>query len=164
MAVQNVILDSRVHRTIWLTKDETSPINIVADTTGYLVYLMSDGTTDTVTIIDPAGHKASYPCTNTYKPPLCGSVTINQVVNNNVQFQMGVDDALYRIIELDVNWCKLSICELMAVTYYPATAPGTVINALLYQAAGRPLVQIPDGGLKQPPHLDSFPMLKLKTA
>ena len=149
MALVNVILDNRIHRTLRISTD-ANQINL-APQSDYVVQLRVVGGKDTLTISRAGYLVASIPCTNTYTPPASGT-QIATISNDSCQFNMTIPDDQYRIVELQQSICDESQGYFTIQAYTSAAAPLMTTNLLMYENPAGSVIPM-DSGLKVPPDL-----------
>jgi hypothetical protein len=151
MAIQDVVLDNRIHRTLPISTDQNL-INLVPNST-YNVYLKVVNGKDMIYITNKNGTAvASFPGVKAFTPPACGT-RIPTILNPSCQFLMQIDDLLYRIVELQQSLCDPGQGTLVIQSYTPASAPLLTTNTLIYTAPAGNVIAMADGGLKVPPNL-----------
>jgi hypothetical protein len=150
MALHQIILDSRIHRTVRLSTD-TQEYNL-APSSGYVVLLRSINGRDTLTVSRGGQLIWSIETNQTFTPPNTGT-SIHQIQNPAKQFQVTIDDTQYRILELEQNLCDPAHGILYAQSYATAAAPLSPTHGLVVQPTGGQMVAMGDGGIKVPPYL-----------
>lgn len=143
-----MILDNRVHRTVKISG--ATEYNLVPSSP-YTVLLKVIGGKDTLVVSKDGNPIASIPSTKTFTPPACPS-PVAKIDNPSCQFQLDIDDQLYRIIELQQNLIDPNAGTALIMGSVSGNLPPSYSHTLLYNVNG---VAIPmsDGGFKVPPDL-----------
>jgi hypothetical protein len=149
MAKWPIILDNRVHRTIRISTAAAEYPLVPASP--YKVLLTIIGGKDNLVISKPGMTTITLPCTKTFTPPACPS-PVSSVNNASCQWNLQVDDSLYRIIELQQNLIDPTTGTVMVVASTSASFPPTITNTLLVHVPGL-VTPMDDGGFKVPPDL-----------
>jgi hypothetical protein len=149
MAVQKVILDNRVHRTVPISTD-AKEYNLVPHSPYDILLKVIDGK-DTLVVSKEQQAIAELACTNTYPPQQCPA-PITEITNPNCQFELQIDDTMFRVVELQQNLIDSVKGTVMLLAETTAKIPATMSHKLLYEV-GPLAMAMDDGGFKVPPQL-----------